>query len=104
MHSLHLFFGIILDKGSKNSIPTNDPMLAFSWGNHLTILRVGIENPDNSQTSNRATRKASSNKNKRGSKLEFTKYGEYKCRDVIVGLQWINRQVKLIHIHELSTV
>ncbi|KAI7859751.1 hypothetical protein BDC45DRAFT_563794 [Circinella umbellata] len=83
-------------KDSKNTIPTNDPMLAFSWGNHLTILRVGIENPDNSQPSNRSTRKSSSNKSKRGSKLEFTKYGEYKCPDVIVGLQWINRQILVL--------
>ncbi|KAI9264371.1 Golgi CORVET complex core vacuolar protein 8-domain-containing protein [Phascolomyces articulosus] len=84
------------DKNSKHGIPPNDPMLAFSWGNHLTILRVGIESPDNPQSSNRGVRNTSSNKNKRGSKLEFTKYGEYKCRDVIVGLQWINRQILVL--------
>ncbi|KAI8145911.1 Golgi CORVET complex core vacuolar protein 8-domain-containing protein [Fennellomyces sp. T-0311] len=83
------------DKNPKHTTPANDPMLAFSWGNHLLILRVGIENPDIPHTGGRGSRNTA-NKSKRGSKLEFIKHGEYKCRDVIVGLQWINRQILVL--------
>ncbi|KAI9482584.1 Golgi CORVET complex core vacuolar protein 8-domain-containing protein [Zychaea mexicana] len=86
----------VKDKGAKPTTAPNDPMLAFSWGNHLLILRVGIESPDGPHAPVRGARNTSSNKNKRGSKLEFVKYGEHKCRDVIVGLQWINRQILVL--------
>jgi hypothetical protein len=58
-------------------------MLAFVWGNHLFILRVGVENQPDKK-----------NSNKKGVQLQFVKMGEWKCRDSIVGIQWINRQVK----------
>ena len=81
-----------IDKHAK-VIPSSDPMLAFTWGNHLFILRVGVESNDKATSTNRTARNAIGNKSKRGNKLEFIKHGEWKCRDVIVGMQWINRQV-----------
>lgn len=84
---------LIIDKHAK-LIPSSDPMLAFTWGNHLFILRVGVESNDKTASTNRGARNAIGNKSKRGNKLEFIKHGEWKCRDVIVGMQWINRQVR----------
>lgn len=53
-----------------------DPMLAFAWGNHLFILRV-------SQNGRPL---------KKGAQLEFVKVGEWKSKEAIVSIQWINRQ------------
>ncbi|KAL0081040.1 Golgi CORVET complex core vacuolar protein 8-domain-containing protein [Phycomyces blakesleeanus] len=85
------------DKKSKDSLPSTDPMLAFSWGYHLFIIRVGVEAADSKQQNgNRANRNPIGNKPKKGNKLEFIKLGEWECGDPIVGLQWINRQILVL--------
>ncbi|KAI9316979.1 Golgi CORVET complex core vacuolar protein 8-domain-containing protein [Dichotomocladium elegans] len=86
---------VILDRNAKG-IPSTDPILAFSWGNHLFILRVGIENAEKPILGTRNSRSSAGSKSKRGSKLEYIKYGEWKCRDAIVGMQWINRQILVL--------
>ncbi|KAI9307508.1 Golgi CORVET complex core vacuolar protein 8-domain-containing protein [Cunninghamella echinulata] len=68
---------------------SGDPMLAFAWGNHLIILRVGVETIEPQRPSNRFR----TPKPKRGTKLEFIKIGESQLDDAIIGLQWINRQI-----------
>lgn len=91
-----------LAKGSKDQNLPSDPMLAFAWGNHLFILRVSVENSDASSkaTPNGRSRVSTSptpsipKQNKKGINLEFIKVGEWKCKDAIVGIQWINRQVR----------
>ncbi|KAG0190180.1 Vacuolar protein sorting-associated protein 8 [Apophysomyces sp. BC1034] len=85
-----------VDKKAKEITPSTDPMLAFSWGNHLCILRVGVENADSIRQNGRTQRASIGSKNKRGTKLEFVKLGDWKCRDSIVGLHWINRQILVL--------
>ncbi|KAI7867172.1 Golgi CORVET complex core vacuolar protein 8-domain-containing protein [Spinellus fusiger] len=81
----------------KDTLPSTDPMLAFSWGNNLFIIRVGVETPDTKlQTSTRTGRPSITAKSKKGSKLEFVKLGEWRCRDPIVSIQWINRQILVL--------
>lgn len=99
-------------KGAKDQQnPPSDPMLAFAWGNHLFILRVSVDNQDNTKptatangrspvpsssattTTPPSTPKASK---KGGIHLEFIKVGEWKCKDAIVGIQWINRQILVL--------
>lgn len=66
----------------------NDPMLAFAWGNHLFIFQVSAE-------SNMTVKARSNTKTtKHAVNLEFIQIGEWKCKEPIVGIQWINRQVK----------
>ncbi|OAD69130.1 hypothetical protein PHYBLDRAFT_85972, partial [Phycomyces blakesleeanus NRRL 1555(-)] len=86
------------DEGEpQDSLPSTDPMLAFSWGYHLFIIRVGVEAADSKQQNgNRANRNPIGNKPKKGNKLEFIKLGEWECGDPIVGLQWINRQILVL--------
>ncbi|KAI9031792.1 Golgi CORVET complex core vacuolar protein 8-domain-containing protein [Phycomyces nitens] len=85
------------DKKSRDSLPSTDPMLAFSWGKHLFIIRVGVEAAESKQQNgNRTGRNPIGNKTKRGNKLEFIKLGEWRCKDPIVGLQWINRQILVL--------
>ncbi|KAF7726811.1 Vacuolar protein sorting-associated protein 8 [Apophysomyces ossiformis] len=86
----------VKDKKTKEIMPSTDPMLAFSWGNHLFILRVGIESTENGRQNGRLHRTSVGSKNKRGTRLEFVKQGEWKCRDPIVGLHWINRQILVL--------
>ncbi|CAO3646628.1 unnamed protein product [Cunninghamella blakesleeana] len=74
------------------SSSSGDPMLAFAWGNHLFILRVGIESIEPQRPTNRFR----SPKPKRGTKLEFIKLGEKQLDDSIVGIQWINRQILVL--------
>lgn len=86
---------------SKDQLASSDPMLAFAWGNHLFILRVSVSsnNQDTKQpqTNGRGPRlpTPSPRANKKGTNLEFIKIGEWKCKEAIVGVQWINRQVRL---------
>lgn len=89
-------------KGTKDQNTPSDPMLAFAWGNHLFILRVAVENSNTSTkpTANGRSKVIASpppitpKSGKKGVSLDFVKVGEWKCKDAIVGIQWINRQVK----------
>ncbi|GAB5590440.1 hypothetical protein Unana1_05340 [Umbelopsis nana] len=75
----------------------SDPTLAFSWGPHLVIIQVAVEShhASKSKDPSRSSVVATSSRNKYG-RLEFTKCGEWRCRDNIVALQWINRQILII--------
>lgn len=87
---------------SKDQLASSDPMLAFAWGNHLFILRVSVSSNQDvkqSHTNGRGPRLPATplpKPNKKGTNLEFVKIGEWKCKEAIVGVQWINRQVCLI--------
>ncbi|KAL7316971.1 hypothetical protein PS15m_003385 [Mucor circinelloides] len=87
---------------SKDQLASSDPMLAFAWGNHLFILRVSVSsnNQDTKQpqTNGRGPRlpTPSPKANKKGTNLEFIKIGEWKCKEAIVGVQWINRQILVL--------
>ncbi|KAG1124197.1 hypothetical protein G6F42_009846 [Rhizopus arrhizus] len=68
----------------------NDPMLAFAWGNHLFIFQVSAE-------SNMTVKARSNTKTtKHAVNLEFIQIGEWKCKEPIVGIQWINRQILVL--------
>jgi vacuolar protein sorting-associated protein 8 len=69
-------------------IEHTDPLLAFSWGNHLTILKVTATTVELSTTKRRRP--------EHDIKLEFIKVGDWKSRNSIVGLQWLSPQVTLI--------
>ncbi|RUP52444.1 hypothetical protein BC936DRAFT_138358 [Jimgerdemannia flammicorona] len=95
-----------------------DPILAFSWGNHLVILRVGTASliPESAATTKRGSNGKSSGqntptgmntesaptpatntkKNSKNLRLDFVKVGEWRGKDSIVGLQWVNRQILTI--------
>lgn len=76
----------------------SDPMLAFAWGNHLFILRVSVDHESPKIVVNSRSRTPTPpppKPAKKGVHLEFIKIGEWKCKDAIVGIQWINRQVIL---------
>ncbi|KAI9478231.1 MAG: Golgi CORVET complex core vacuolar protein 8-domain-containing protein [Benjaminiella poitrasii] len=83
-------------KGKEHSLPS-EPMLAFAWGNHLFILRVSViqDNKHSTTQNGRVSRLAplSPKTSKRSVQLEFVKIGEWKCRDAIVAIQWINKQI-----------
>lgn len=84
---------------SKDQNLPSDPMLAFAWGDHLFILRVSVDNDTPKIVANNGRSRTpppppAPKPAKKGVHLEFVKIGEYKCKDAIVGIQWINRQVK----------
>ncbi|CAO3692358.1 unnamed protein product [Umbelopsis ramanniana] len=81
----------------KDDDNKSDPTLAFSWGQHLIIIQVAVEShlTNKSKDPSRSSVVATSSRNKYG-RLEFTKCGEWRCRDNIVALQWINRQILII--------
>lgn len=91
-------------KGTKDQNTPSDPMLAFAWGNHLFILRVAVENSNTSTkpTANGRSKAIASpppitpKSGKKGVSLDFVKVGEWKCKDAIVGIQWINRQILVL--------
>jgi hypothetical protein len=70
----------------------NDPMLAFAWGNHLFILRVCIESNKSAKTNQKA--RSNTKSAVRGVNLDFVKLGEWKSKEPIVNIKWINRQVR----------
>ncbi|EIE88846.1 hypothetical protein RO3G_13557 [Rhizopus delemar RA 99-880] len=78
----------VLKRGDSSQ---NDPMLAFAWGNHLFIFQISVE----SNTTAKASEKARSNTKatKYAVNLEFIQVGEWKCKEPIVSIQWINRQL-----------
>jgi hypothetical protein len=90
---------------AKDQIPPSDPMLAFAWGNHLFILRVSVGHENKQGTVNgRMPRVPTPPKSsKKGSNLEFVKVGEWKCKEAIVGIQWINKQVYLYKFSSKET-
>ncbi|CAG8499382.1 17627_t:CDS:10, partial [Acaulospora colombiana] len=63
-----------------------DPLLAFSWGNHLIIIKVSVVLPTVPEVAIKKRRQ------KREIRLEFTQIGEWKSRNSIVGLQWLSSQ------------
>ncbi|CEI87771.1 hypothetical protein RMCBS344292_02179 [Rhizopus microsporus] len=73
---------------------TNDPVLAFAWGNHLFILRVCVENNEVTKTNQKA--RLNTKPTKRGVTLEFVKIGEWKSKESIVSIHWINRQILVL--------
>lgn len=89
---------------TKDPQASSDPMLAFAWGNHLFILRVSVSNNSNqdskqAHTNGRGPRlptPPAPKANKKGTHLEFIKIGEWKCKEAIVGVQWINRQILVL--------
>lgn len=70
-------------------------MLAFGWGNHLFILKVSVDNDNKQVVVNGRPSKTPAPKSKKGTQLEFVKVGEWKSKDPIVSIQWINRQVSI---------
>ena len=77
-------------KRSKEPMPTTDPLLAFSWGRTLTVLRV---------TESRVTHKAQNKKTGKVEKVEvgkvnFDDHGIYTHRSDILALQWLNGNVR----------
>ncbi|CAG8434792.1 11750_t:CDS:10 [Ambispora gerdemannii] len=64
-----------------------DPLLAFSWGNHLTIIKVTVTQIETATKRRRQDREV---------RLEFTKIGEWKNKNSIVALQWLSPHVLLI--------
>lgn len=98
----------VIKLGPNNTKDQNlpsDPMLAFAWGNHLFILRVSVDSNDSPKVAvNGRTRVTTPppppppppKSSKKGLNLEFVKIGEWKCKDAIVGIQWINRQVNSV--------
>ncbi|KAI8355142.1 Golgi CORVET complex core vacuolar protein 8-domain-containing protein [Blakeslea trispora] len=85
----------------KDRLPSSDPMLAFAWGNHLFILRVVVEQENKQKSQNNRAPRISTppqkpNAGKKGLSLEFVKVGEWKCKEAIVGIQWINRQILVL--------
>ncbi|KAI7897400.1 Golgi CORVET complex core vacuolar protein 8-domain-containing protein [Mucor mucedo] len=86
---------------SKDQNLPSDPMLAFAWGDHLFILRVSVDNDTpkivvNNGRSRTPPPPPAPKPAKKGVHLEFVKIGEYKCKDAIVGIQWINRQILVL--------
>ncbi|CAO3662203.1 unnamed protein product [Rhizopus stolonifer] len=79
----------VLKSGQSQS---NDPILAFAWGKNLFILRVCME----SNTSNKSNQRVRPNNTKRGINLDFVKVGEWKSREPIVSIKWINRQILVL--------
>lgn len=105
-------------KSAPTDVSINtDPFLAFSWGNHLVILRVGMASltPEPLPTAKRGSTNGKNNgrntstgktaestsvptntkKNFKNLRLDFVKLGEWRGKHSIVGLQWVNRQVCL---------
>ncbi|KAL9548901.1 hypothetical protein MBANPS3_005466 [Mucor bainieri] len=107
---------------SKDPQASSDPMLAFAWGNHLFILCVRVSS-SSSSSSNDAKQTHANGRgrlplsaaaaaaapspppaapppapkaSKKGTHLEFVKIGEWKCKEAIVGVQWINRQILVL--------
>ncbi|KAG1360274.1 hypothetical protein G6F62_000126 [Rhizopus arrhizus] len=72
----------------------NDPMLAFAWGNHLFILRVCIESNRSAKTNQKA--RSNTKSAVRGVNLDFVKFGEWKSKEPIVNIKWINRQILVL--------
>ncbi|CAG8447350.1 141_t:CDS:10 [Funneliformis mosseae] len=72
-------------------IEHSDPLLAFSWGNHLTILKVTVSLSATSELPPTRRRRS-----ERDIKLEYTKVGDWKSMNSIVGLQWLSPQILLI--------
>nr|CAG8490775.1 4813_t:CDS:10 [Entrophospora candida] len=62
----------------------SDPLLAYSWGNHLHIVTVTSAS-SYSDASNKKKRRPD-----RENRLEFIKIGEWKAKNGIVGLQWLS--------------
>lgn len=78
----------------KKDSPTEytDPLLAFSWGHHLTILKVTAVPLSAAELSKKRRRP------EHDVRLEFTRVGDWKSRNGIVALQWLSSQVTLIII------
>ncbi|KAI9280667.1 Golgi CORVET complex core vacuolar protein 8-domain-containing protein [Sporodiniella umbellata] len=70
----------------------SDPILAFAWGNHLFILRVCVA----SHIHNKTDKKKRTNNTKRAPGLDFIKVGEWKNKEPIVGIKWINKQILVL--------
>ncbi|RIB07429.1 Golgi CORVET complex core vacuolar protein 8-domain-containing protein [Gigaspora rosea] len=66
-----------------------DPLLAFSWGNQLNILKITTV-PSIPEVHLKKRR------SERDVRLEFIKIGEWKGMNSIVGLQWLSSQILLI--------
>ncbi|CAB4421373.1 unnamed protein product [Rhizophagus irregularis] len=67
-----------------------DPLLAFSWGHHLTILKVTAVPLSAAELSKKRRRP------EHDVRLEFTRVGDWKSRNGIVALQWLSSQILLI--------
>ncbi|CEG76156.1 hypothetical protein RMATCC62417_11090 [Rhizopus microsporus] len=81
----------VIKSGSSH---TNDPVLAFAWGSHLFILRVCVESNEVTKTNQKA--RLNAKPTKRGVTLEFVKIGEWKSKESIVSIHWINRQILVL--------
>src|SRR6185369_2096086 len=67
-----------------------DPLLAFSWGSYLSILKVTVIPtvlPENSSKRRRPEKDI---------RLEFIRVAEWKGKHAIVGLQWLSHHVSCI--------
>ncbi|KAG9304504.1 hypothetical protein G9A89_020068 [Geosiphon pyriformis] len=78
-----------LNAGDSSIIET-DPYLAFSWGNYLTILKVTVTQINTLDLPQKHRR------HDRDIQLAFTKIGDWKGNNGIVGLQWLLPHVLLI--------
>ncbi|CAG8450618.1 11124_t:CDS:10 [Ambispora leptoticha] len=71
----------------ESNLVDTDPLLAFSWGNHLTIIKVTVAQSETPTKRRRQDREV---------RLEFTKVGEWKNKNGIVALQWLSHHILLI--------
>ncbi|CAG8462142.1 3794_t:CDS:10 [Diversispora eburnea] len=75
---------------SESPIINTDPLLAFSWGSHLILIKVTVAPPVFPEIFTKRR------KNERDVRLEYIKIGEWKAPNGIVGLQWLSSQILLI--------
>ncbi|CAG8832659.1 16398_t:CDS:2, partial [Racocetra persica] len=66
--------------------PNSDPLLAFSWGNYLNILKITVVPSAITDVPSKKRR------SERDIRLEFIKMGEWKGMSSIVGIQWLSSQ------------
>ncbi|CAG8483775.1 10453_t:CDS:10, partial [Paraglomus occultum] len=73
-----------------SSFIDTDPLLAFSWGSYLSILKVTVVPAVLSENSPKRRRP------EKDIRLEFTRVAEWKGKHAIVGLQWLSHHILLI--------
>ena len=85
-------------KTKKGGTPeTSQPLLAFSWGSSVTILRVA-----ESRTSHTVRNEKTGKIQKIDvGKISFSEYGLHTSQDDILAIQWLNINVLLILILSL---
>jgi hypothetical protein len=83
---------------SENDIEARDPILAFTWGNSLRLIKVSEV---------RFRQRARSSKTGRTAEVDigtisFEEMGKWNAEDAILGLQWLNAKVGSFKVHSKS--